>query len=284
MRSRLRTLTAAAALCASAVAAAQDVTLPLRPDSVKFAVIGDTGTGDPEQYDVAQQLERYRQRFPFGFAILLGDNMYGSERPQDFEKKFERPFKPLLDAKVEFHATLGNHDDPNQRFYKPFNLGGERYRTFKKGNARFFVLDTNYLDPDQLRWLEKELQASGSDWKIPYFHHPLYTAATRGPDVELRAALEPLFLKNGVAVVFAGHEHLYERTVPQKGIVYITSGGGAKLRRGDLRKSAQTAAGFDKDRSFMLVEIAGDELHFQAISRIGTTIDQGVIRRRGTKP
>ena len=261
--------------------AAQELTLPLKRGSVRFAVIGDVGTGDRPAYAVAEQVARYHRVFPFTFAILLGDNIYGSERPQDFLKKFERPYKPLLDAKVEFHAALGNHDDPNQRFYKPFNLGGERYRTFKKGNVRFFVLDSNYLDPDQVQWLEKELAASGSDWKIPYFHHPLYTTARRGPEVELRAILEPLFVKHRVNVVFQGHEHVYERIKPQKGIYYFIAGGSAKLRKGDVRPGALTEVGFATDRSFMLVEIAGNELHFQTISRQGTTVDSGMIRRGG---
>lgn len=266
--------------CVALAATAQDLKLPLAPDSVRFIVIGDGGTGDSAQIAVAKQMAAYRAKFPFTFGILLGDNLYGSERPQDYVAKFERPYQALLDAKVEFHAALGNHDDQNQRFYKLFNLGGERYRTFKKGNARFFVLDTNYLDPEQLKWLEKELQASGSDWKIPYFHHPLYTTATRGPTLEARAALEPLFEKYGVDVVFTGHEHVYERIHPQKGIYYFVAGGAAKLRAGDLRKSPLTAVGFDRDRSFMLVEISGDELYFQAVSRTGATVDSGVIRRR----
>lgn len=257
-----------------------ELTLPLRDGSIRFAVLGDTGTGTRDQYEVAALVERYRQRVAFPFAIMVGDNMYGHERPQDFVAKFERPFEALLKANVEFHAALGNHDDPNQRFYKPFNLNGERYRTFKKGSVRFFVLDSNYMDPTQLRWLERELKASGSDWKIPYFHHPLYTSATRGPDVELRKALEPLFMKYGVDVVFAGHEHLYERSKPQNGIHHFVAGGSAKLRRNDLRPSSTRAVGFDRDRSFMLVEIAGDQLHFQAISRTGATIDKGVIVRK----
>lgn len=273
-------VTVLAAAC-SVPLAAQELTLPLKKGSVRFAVIGDVGTGDRAEYAVAEQVARYHRVFPFTFAILLGDNIYGSERPQDFVKKFERPYKPLLDARVEFHAALGNHDDPNQRFYKPFNLGGERYRTFKKGNARFFVLDSNYLDPDQVKWLEKELAVSGSDWKIPYFHHPLYTTARRGPEVELRAILEPLFVKHRVEVVFQGHEHIYERIKPQKGIYYFIAGGSAKLRKGDVRPGALTEVGFATDRSFMLVEIAGNELHFQTISRQGTTVDKGMIRRGG---
>ena len=91
---------------------------------------------------------------------MLGDNIYGGERPQDFVKKFELPYKALLDAEIPFYASLGNHDDPNQRFYKPFNMDGQRYYTFEKDGVRFFALDSNYMDQDQQDWLEKELAAS----------------------------------------------------------------------------------------------------------------------------
>src|SRR5687767_4186363 len=265
---------------AGAPLAAQEIALPLKSGSVRFLVLGDAGTGDREQYEVSNQILRFGKRFPFTFAIMLGDNIYGSERPQDFEKKFTRPYKALIEGGIEFHAALGNHDDPNQRYFKPFNLGGARYRTFKKGNVRFFVIDSNYLDPAQVKWLENELAASGSDWKIAYFHHPLYTTARRGPEVELRTVLEPILLKHGVDVVFQGHEHIYERLSPQKGIQYFTAGGSAKLRSGDTRAGELIKASFDTDRSFMLVEIAGDEMFFQAVSRTGVTVDQGTIQRQ----
>ena len=276
----IRVVAAALLVLSWSLLAAQDLILPQQPDSVRFAVFGDSGTGDTAQYEVAAQMAAYHQKFPFTFSLMLGDNMYGSERPQDFDKKFERPYKVLLDAKVDFHAVLGNHDDPNQRFYKPFNMNGQRYYTFKKGQVRFFALDSNYMEPDQIAWLEKELKASGSDWKIPYFHHPLYSSGMHGSQIELRVLLEPLFVIYGVDAVFAGHEHFYERIKPQQGIWYFTSGGAAKIRRGDLRKTELTARGFDQDRSFMLVEIVGDQMFFQTISRDGTTVDKGMMRRR----
>jgi len=260
--------------------AAQEMALPLKSGSVRFLVLGDAGTGGREQYEVSNQILRFGKRFPFTFAIMLGDNIYGSERPQDFEKKFTQPYKALIEGGVEFHAALGNHDDPNQRYFKPFNLGGARYRTFKKGNVRFFVIDSNYLDPAQVKWLEKELESSGSDWKIAYFHHPLYTTARRGPEVELRAVLEPIFLKHGVDVVFTGHEHIYERFRPQKGIQHFTVGGAAKLRKGDTRPGGIIAARYDRDRSFLLAEIAGDTLYFQAVTRQGAVVDKGWLVRR----
>lgn len=284
MNALRRGLAGILAACWAVPLAAQALALPLKPASVRFAVIGDTGTGDQMENAVAQQMALYRRRFPFTFTIMLGDNIYGSERPQDFDTKFIKPYKALLDAKVEFYATLGNHDDPNQRFYKPFNMGGVRYHTFKKGNVRFFVIDSNYLDPDQVKWLEKELATSGSDWKIAYFHHPLYTTAARGPEVELRSILEPIFVKYGVDAVFSGHEHVYERIKPQKGVYYFTAGGAAKLRSGDTRKGPLTDQTFDTDRSFMLVEVSGNELYFQTISRTGKTVDKGVLHRLAHNP
>jgi predicted phosphodiesterase len=261
-------------------ALAQEVSPPSAKDTVQFLAIGDTGTGDRAQYEVATQLAKARAVFPFTFAIMMGDNMYGNERTSDYAKKFELPYKPLLDAKVEFYASLGNHDDPNQRLYKPFNMNGERFYTFKKGNVRFFALDSNYFDQTQADWLEKALAGSTEDWKICFFHHPLYSSGGRhGSETDLRAQLEPLFLKYGVQVVFAGHEHFYERLKPQKGIYYFVNGGGAKLRSGDIKKTAMTEVGFDSDRSYMLVEIAGDILTFQTLSRTGKRIDSGSIRR-----
>ena len=159
-------------------------------------------------------------------------------------------------------------------------MAGKRYYSFKKGNARFFALDSNYMDPVQVAWLETELKNSGSDWKIPYFHHPLYSSGMHGSQTDLRAILEPLFVKYDVDVVFSGHEHFYQRMKPQKGITYFVSGAAGELRSGDLRRSALTAVGFDTDRSFMLVEVGGKELSFQAISRTGRTVDAGTIVMR----
>mgnify|MGYP003395301012 CR=1 FL=1 len=79
--------------------------------------------------------------------------------------------------------------------------------------------------------------------------------------------------------MFSGHEHFYERTKPQQGIIYFIEGNSAKVRRGDLPKTELTAKGWDQGYTFMMVEIAGDELHFQTISHQGQTIDYGVIRR-----
>jgi predicted phosphodiesterase len=254
-------------------------------NSVTFAVIGDSGTGDRMQYDVARQMVTEHERVPFDFVIMLGDNIYGRQSADDFTQKFERPYKPLLDAGVRFYAALGNHDDQASRFYQRFNMGGQRYYTYSLKNVRFFVLDTDYLDEKQRSWIESALKASHDDWKICYFHHPLYSdGRTHGSQVDLRIVLEPLFVQYHVQVVLSGHDHVYERLKPQKGIQYFISGAGGQLRKGDVRPSEMTAAAFDQDQSFMLVDIAGDQLTFETISRTGKIVDSGVLHRKGATP
>ena len=270
-----------------------ELALPLKDGSVRFAVIGDSGRGDRWQQEVADQMVAWRARFPFTFVVMLGDNIYGTSTAHDYELKFERPYKALLDAGVVFHAAIGNHDDSSEVHYSKFNMNGRRYYTFRESErrlagmvgagVRFFVLDSRSLDPAQLDWLREQLKESGTAWKICYFHHPLYTSGRyRAGARALRLVLEPILVEGDVDVVLAGHEHLYERTQPQRGISYFTSGGAGSLRRGDLTPSTVHAKGFDTDYHFMLMEVSGSELYFQAISRTGDTIDAGVITRPGT--
>ena len=257
--------------------------LPNRPNSLKFAAIGDNGNGERSQYEVAEQMTKAHAAFPFQLVIMLGDNMYGGQRPDDFVKKFELPYTPLLQAGVTFQASLGNHDRPENVSYRLFNMNGQRYYSYVRHNVRFLALDSTQMDAKQLAWIETSLREAREDWKICYFHHPLYSNASRhGSSVDLRVLLEPIFVKHGVNVVFSGHDHVYERLKPQKGIHYFVSGAAGQLRRGNMRPTEQTAASFDQDQSFMLVEIAGTTLHFQVLSRTGRTVDAGTLQRQTT--
>ena len=270
--------------------AAGALALPLKAGSVRFAVIGDSGRGDRAQNEVAQQMVAWRERFPFDFVIMLGDNIYGPHTAQDFVKKFEEPDRPLLEAGVTFHAAIGNHDEPTEINYDKFNMGGERYYTFRRSEhrlqglagagVRFFVLDSRSFDPEQLAWLRTELAGSGTAWKIRYFHHPLYTNGryTAGArslrSVPSRSSSRETWMScsRGTSIF---------TSAPSRGTASRTScpGGAGSLRRGDIRPSPLLAKGFDTDFHFMLMEISGDELYFQAVSRTGETVDAGVIKR-----
>jgi hypothetical protein len=93
--------------------------------------------------------------------------------------------------------------------------------------------------------------------------------------------IEPLLIQYNVSVVFAGHDHIYERVRPQLGISHFVVGSGGRLRTGDLETSnGMTARGFDRDLAFLAAEILDDEMTFNVISRLGQVVDSGVITRR----
>lgn len=250
-------------------------------DAVRFAVIGDMGTGEAPQYDVARQMLKTHATQPFDFVLMVGDNLYGSQRPRDFVDKFEIPYGPFLRMGIPFYAALGNHDEPGNRNYPRFSMNGQRFYSVARGPARFFFLDSNFLDGPQLQWFEGALRDAAEEWKIVVFHHPIYSDGDRhGPNVSLRVALEPLLVRHGVDIVFSGHEHIYERLKPQKGIVYFIVGSSGQLRKGGLTPSGITAASFAQDQAFLVASIDGGDLTFQAITRTGVVIDSGVLHAR----
>ena len=261
------------------------LTLPLKEGSLRFAVIGDTGSGTKQQYELAETMTRYQAMFPFEFVLMMGDNLYGSEKAEDFEKKFSNVYQTLLTSKVKFYAALGNHDLPIQMNYEAFNMNGKEYYRFKKGNVAFYALNSNYMDKKQVQWLQDELAKDTSEWKVAFMHHPPYSSGGKhGSDNQLREIVEPIFVKYGVNVVLTGHDHFYERVKPQKGIYYFVSGAGGKLRSGDLKdNSTLTEKGFDRDLSFMMMEVIGKQMYFQTISRTGETVDSGVMMNQGAK-
>jgi hypothetical protein len=112
-------------------------------------------------------------------------------------------------------------------------------------------------------------------------HEPPYSSGTHGSNLEVRQALVPLFEQGGVDVVFAGHDHDYERTVPlwqeqtaasdQQGVIYIVSGGGGTPLN-NVGHNAWTA--FSASRySFVAADVRGCSLTLTAIDDSGQPFD-----------
>ena len=253
----------------------------------RFAALGDMGTGKKEQYDIAARLTRYHDERSFDTVLMLGDNIYSSGKASDLAPKFERPYATLLQRGVKFYATLGNHDvrkgRASQLNYPNFNMSGQAYYSFTKadGLIEFFALDSTSCDGEQLKWLTGALAASKARWKIPFFHHPLFSSGkTHGSDDKLRAKLEPLFIRYGVAVVLSGHDHFYERTKPQQGIQYFVCGASGELRRGNLnRRSPFFEAGNDQVNSFLYAEASPNRLSFWAVDAEGKVLDSTSLKK-----
>jgi predicted phosphodiesterase len=262
--------------------------------TITFAVMGDTGTGDEAQLAVARQMVKQREKTPFEFVIMLGDNIYERGEEKYIKSRFEEPYKDLLAAGVKFYASLGNHDIIKgvefQTSYPNFNMSGRRYYNFAKATSEsdenlieFFALDSNLVTPEQLKWLDESLSASKARWKVTFSHHSIYSSARmHRPYVKLRAQLEPLYVKHGVNAVFAGHSHCYERVKPQKGVHYFTEGASGEIKRKTLdRESPFFAAGEDSVNSFLIVQVSENEMKVEAISADGRLIDSYTIKRGG---
>ena len=259
---------------ASSPAAASFFAVPQIRGGTVFAVMGDSGSGDQAQQAIAAALLKYfTDARRFGFVLMLGDNLYHD----DYQGEFMTPYKPLLDRGVSFYAALGNHDRDLEEHFAPFHMQDQDHYTFEKGNARFAVLNSNHPnDQMQLQWLSGAFADAGNKWRIAFFHHPLYSSGQHADESAhvIRPAFETALTRSGVNVVFSGHEHLYERVAPQHGIRYFVSGGGGRY----LYKVTKSA--FDdvavSAHHFMVAEIAGDALFYEALNPDGTVIDCGV--------
>jgi calcineurin-like phosphoesterase family protein len=251
--------------------------LPGLSGSTSFALIGDSGSGDDPQKAVANAMLRYyTTAHPFTFVLLLGDNLYDD----DYQREFSAPYQGLLEHGVLFYAALGNHDRELEQHYKPFHMTDRLYFAFTEGNARFVALNSNHpADTAQLAWLDGAFGNTGTKWRISFFHHPLYSSGDHARESRdsIRPALEPALVRNQVDVVFSGHDHLYERIAPQQGIRYFVSGGGGRSLY-DFHKSPFDVVG-SSEHHFMVVEIAGDQLFFAAITPQDRTLDCGVLWR-----
>jgi len=251
--------------------------MPSLRGGLVFALIGDAGSGDDPQQAVAKAMLNYfLTAHRFSFVLLLGDNLYDD----DYTGEFSTPYKPLLDRGVKFYATLGNHDRDLEIHFKPFNMNDRDYYSFDDGNARFVALNSNHpSDPDQIKWLDGVFAGAADKWRICFFHHPLYSSgqhAGESRDV-IRPALEPALTRNRVHVVFSGHEHLYERIRPQKTIQYFVSGGGGRYLY-DVHPSDFDEVAISQHH-FMVAEIAGDRMFFEAITPQQKVLDCGVVFR-----
>ncbi|MBV9385866.1 MAG: metallophosphoesterase [Chroococcidiopsidaceae cyanobacterium CP_BM_ER_R8_30] len=247
---------------------------------LRFVSVADTGTGDRGQYAVAKAMTRYHSQNPFDLVILAGDNIYNNGEIEKIDAVFERPYQPLLQQGVKFHACLGNHDIRNangehQLQYANFNMQG-RYYTFRRDPVQFFALDTN-VNADwkaQLPWLEQELSRSDAPWKIVFAHHPVYTSGLYGVNQVFIKHLTPLFQKYRVQLYINGHDHDYERTHPINGTTYVICGAGAATR--PVFRSEWTAHSASR-LSFAAYEVYSDRIVLHGINTDNHIFDQGVI-------
>ena len=248
-----------------------------------FAVVGDSGDGGRGQLRVAGLLEQLKP----DLVLHTGDVVYPSGKDRHYVRHFFAPFRHLI-KDVPVFPVLGNHDVETrdgaaclQNFYLPCNnpQNTGRYYSFDWGSAHFVALDSELYYEDgggspekQKAWLERDLSAARRSWKIVFFHRGIYSSSEHGSDELIREDLKPILIRYGVDLVFSGHDHDYERTVPIGGVIYVVSGGGGKDLY-EAGRSEWTALSRSVHHA-VLVRIDSKCLSLEAIEPDGTVFDR----------
>ena len=274
---------------------------------VEFIAFGDSGSVSDDQYPIAEQMEKFEPDFLIHTGDLVQDGL-----DKDADAQYFLPYKNII-AKHPMFISIGNHEygkfykDADaikflKKNYSPFHSMPTKGKTphyyyFDNGNARFIALDVNSFysivsapsiakDTKQYKWLKWILSRSKQEWNIVFFHEPMYSNGYHGSSEELREILEPLFLKHNVDLVFQGHDHNYERTLPVKngeadeddGIVYITlGGGGAPLYF--KRTNYDWSAEFIPTYHFAYIMIKKNKLSMSVYDKSGDIIDELEIKK-----
>jgi 3',5'-cyclic AMP phosphodiesterase CpdA len=251
------------------------------PDStepVRFLAFGDSGGGGADQYALLEQM----YTVPYDLMIHTGDVAYDDGTIQQYEDNVFGVYGDLF-KNIPFFPASGNHDYKTMNgapFREVFNLpgdSGEQWYSYDWGRVHFVALDTEADYATQAKWLDADLAASSLPWKIVYLHKPPYSSGQHGSDLALRSKLAPVFQKHGVQLVLTGHDHNYERILPQRGVTYVVTGGGGI---GTVAVGMSDFTAFSEDViHFVYAEVFQDELVLHAIDADGREFDSAVIPR-----
>ncbi|MCX8062223.1 MAG: metallophosphoesterase [Anaerolineales bacterium] len=258
---------------------------------LRFAVIGDYGSGNEDARQVAELVKSWQP----DFILTTGDNNYpdGSRETIDhrigqFYHEYIYPYHGSYGKggqQNRFFPTLGNHDwmsEGAQPYFDYFELpNNERYYEFTWGAGHFFALNSDSNEPDgvgrssrQAQWLRERLSVSTQPWQIVFMHHPPYSSGKRGAVDWMRWP----FKEWGVDAVLCGHDHYYERLVVN-GLVYFINGagGGGLYDFGEIAEGSQKR--FNGAYGAMLVTMETERVIFEFYAIGGRLIDHYELTR-----
>lgn len=274
---------------------------PAEPGHVRFAALGDTGTGSDGARRVASALSAVCARDGCDFVALLGDNFYpdGVSGPDDplFDSAFESVYAHLT---VPVVPVLGNHDVHRSVTPQVFHTrDSARWRmpnfeyAFRAGPARFFAINTN-CQPVTWWRLEDRLDASDAErasgaagsarpWTFVLGHHALYGT---GPHGDASWAVRWFWddVEPRVDYYLAGHNHMLEHLErPGEETEYVVSGSGGAAEGDPARAHPDTAAQSRFARytpGFAWFDVTADAVSFRFYDDTGKVLYVHTRRRR----
>ena len=263
----------------------------------QFAVIGDYGTDDEYEAQVASLVKSWNPEF----ILTLGDNNYNRGEASTIDKNIGQYYSDFIHpyrgsygrgaSTNRFFPCTGNHDyytKGAKPYYDYFTLpGNERYYDFVRGNVHFFSINSNPQEPDgitassrQAAWLKEKLSASTAPWKIVYFHHAPYSTGEHGSIAKYQWP----FKEWGATTVIAGHNHMYERLVVD-GFPYFVNGTGGRdldaYSRGPLPETKRRS---NQKHGAMYVKATAETITFEYRHVGGALVDTHTIKREEGVP
>jgi len=252
-------------------------TFPLYADSFDFIVFGDTRTDSATHQSIIDKILEYAPPL----VIHTGDLVTSGGSGSDW-----RTFFNTEDALLQgtyFIPVVGNHEKPYWPYDTFFALpDAEYFYSVDYGSMHIICLDTEMdLNGLQRDWLINDLVSTKEDTSIKWIfvnsHRPPYSSGSHGSQMDVRNAWCKIFEDYRVDIVFNGHDHIYERTYPINGVVYmVIGGGGAPLY--DVDKHDWTAYS-EKVYHFCHIKIAGKRLSLKTMKPDGTVIDSSYIEK-----
>jgi tartrate-resistant acid phosphatase type 5 len=234
-----------------------------------FLVVGDWGTGSPDQRKVAVQMGKTAEAIGARFVVSTGDNFYPSGVKNVDDPQWKTSFENIYTMgalSIPWYAVLGNHDHRgNIKAQVQYSERSSRWRmpaTYYKrtenladgSSAELFFLDSDtiikdyrswrgfFSRPKQVRWLERALATSVARWKIVVAHHPVFSGGSHKETRALVVLVRPLLERYGVQVYLNGHNHNLEHVVIGK-VHYLTSGAGSRPRKARTVTGSRFVAG-----------------------------------------
>jgi len=266
------------------------------PESIRFAVVGDYGTGDAPSAGVAAMVAKWEPQL----VLTAGDNNYpvGASYTIDanigaFYSQYIHPYKGRHGqggAENRFFPALGNHDwmlgniEPYEEYFQL--PGNERYYTVERGPVAFFVIDSDPHEPDgidsnsiQARWLKVVLAASDAAFRVVIMHHPPFSSGRHGS----QKVMQWPYKSWGADLVIAGHDHTYER-IEIQGMTYLVNGLGGRGPYRFREPILGSQVRFNTENGALLVEATSEEMTLRFVTSSNVEIDRFQLPARSRVP
>lgn len=252
---------------------------------LRLAAYGDSRSNPPVHAEIARRMLAHDP----DIVINTGDLVTDGTNENHWKPQFFDPLRELA-ARISVVTCMGNHEKDAGLYYQYFHYpNNEAWFSYRWANVHFIVLDSEKpYDPGtpQHTWLVEELGTPAADWRVVFFHRPMFSAHPTREVNTNRWAWQDLFDRGGVDLALTGHDHYYHRThrigrawdASSRGVYHITTaGGGAPLYQ--LKEEVYTAVA-QSVHHYMILEFDGRRLDGSVHGLDGSLIDRFVIDRR----